>query len=285
VSLISEDVYKSITDTGYAPFKFSRTFEVFNGALPWSIDVITKIVLLEFKINGDVFQQSFRLTTQQRTVLLGVDFLHENKIVIYIHEECFRKGEKEYVFGSTTGENVGENKTNGGKTDHTTDAPLPSALPTQHDSHAQPTPLPSRQKPELEKLPYKVIEFGKTRMLAAFDTGSKVSVISKDAYKFINARGYKGLKIRGGPTLLSSGQSHAIVKKQFLLEFKIDGDVFEKSFWVISGLTVPVILGEDFLRENRIAVDFQENCFRKGEKENNRIYRFTSTKEINNWRQ
>jgi hypothetical protein len=285
VSLISEEVYKSIIATGYAPFKVSRTFEVYTGAFTWSIDLITKIVLLEFKINGDVFQHSFRITAQQGTVLLGEDFLLENKIVIYIHEECFRKGEKEYVFSSTTGKNVGENETNGGKTDHTTDAHLPSTLPTQPASHAQPTPLPSRQKPELEKRPFKVITFGKARMLAVVDTGSKVSAISKAAYKLIKARGYKGLKIPGGPALLSSGQSHATVKKQFLLEFKIDGDVFEDSFWVTSGLTVPVILGEDFLRENRIAVDFQEKCFRKGENENNRIYRFISTKEINKWRQ
>jgi hypothetical protein len=43
---------------------------------------------------------------------------------------------------------------------------------------------------------------------------------------------------------------------------------------------VPVIFGEDFLNENRIAIDFHEKCFCKGQKENNRIYGFMTKKEI-----
>jgi hypothetical protein len=43
---------------------------------------------------------------------------------------------------------------------------------------------------------------------------------------------------------------------------------------------VPVILGADFLRENRIAIDFRENCVRRGEKEYTKIYKFMAKKEI-----
>jgi hypothetical protein len=113
-------------------------------------------------------------------------------------------------------------------------------------------------------------------MLAAVDTGSNLTHISKEAYKSITARGYTGLQLPAEPIIINSVTSEIIAKTKVLLEFKIDGDVFETPFWVTPQLIVPVILGEDFLRENRIVIDFHGKCFRIGQKENNRIYKFIS---------
>jgi hypothetical protein len=174
----------------------------------------------------------------------------------------------------------------GGQTDHTTNAPLPGIHSTQLSpctqpaSHAEPTSLPRRQKPELEKCPYKVIEFGKTKVLAALDTGSRESLILYKAYKSIVAAGYKTLQLPVEPKILISGKKIKEASAKVLLEFKFDGHVFQHHFWVFEGMHNCVLLGQDFLRENRIALDFREKCLRIGDKENNRICEFTSTKEI-----
>jgi hypothetical protein len=289
-SFITEEAYKSIIATGYAPFKVRRTFEVHFEIFKWSIFLVTKKVLFEFKINGDVFQHTFRLTAGEAPILLGETFLQQYQFIIDFHEECFHRGEKggrtRYGFSCPTGENVGEYETNGGQPDHTTNAPLPgihSTQPsprTQPDSHAEPTPLPSRQKPELEKNPYKVIEFRKTKVLAAFDTGAQESAIPDKAYKSIVAAGYKTLLLPVKPAKFISGKKIKKLTTKVLLEFNINGHVFQHHFWVVEGMQSFVLLGEDFLRENRMALDFREKCLRFGDKENNIICEFTSTKEI-----
>jgi hypothetical protein len=167
---------------------------------------------------------------------LGEDFLHRNQIIIDFHEEYFHKGEKDgkrrYSFSSTRGENVGENETNRGQTDHTTDAPLSSIRTAQPTNHEQSTSVTSRQEPELEKRPYKVIKFGKAQMLAVMDTVSQVSVISKKAYTFINKISYTSLQLPAKLITIKAGKSLVTTEKR-VLKFKIDGDVFETPLWVI----------------------------------------------------
>jgi hypothetical protein len=219
-------------------------------------------------------------------ITLGRDFLLQNQITIDFHEECFRKGEKQdktrYGFSCPRGENVGENETNGGQTDHTTDAPLlgihstqPSPR-TQPDSQLQRIPLTSRQKRELKKHTLKIIEFGKTQMLSIITTTYE-SAISDKAYKSITARGYKTLQLPAISTYIAAGTK---AETRVLLEFKIDGDVFERPFWVIPAGPFPVLLGVDFLRENGVVIDLGKNCFRKGEKENYRMYEFSYMRKI-----
>jgi hypothetical protein len=276
-------VYKILLATGYTPLKVRRTFEIYTDAFKWGISLVTKKVLFKFKIDGDVFQQDFRIRKERGRLSLGEDFLQDNQIIIDLHEECFRKGnmdERRFGFCSTKGENVGEDDTSGDQTDNSTDALLPNIHSTQPSPRTEPKPLPSRQKTELEKRPYKIIEFGDVKMLAALDTGSNVSGISEKAFKSITASGHKGLELSSEPVTIEAEKSVTIAKKQVLLEFKIDGDIFKTPFWVTPRLLVPVILGEDFIRENRIAIDFDENCFRRGEKENSKIYKFISTTEF-----
>jgi hypothetical protein len=288
-SFITEEAYKSIIATGYAPIKVRRTFRVYFNAFRWSILLITKKFLFEFKIDGDVFQHTFRLVEAPAPIILGEKFLQQYEFIIDFHEECFVRGEKDertrHGFSCPRGQNVGQNDTNGGQTDHTTDAPLPgihSTQPsprTQPDSHAEPTPLPSRQKPELDKSPYKVIEFGKTEVLAEFDTGAQASFIPHKTYKSIVAAGYKTLQLTVKPATFISGKTIKELTTKVLLEFNIDGHVFQHNFWVFEGWCY-VLLGEDFLRKNGIALDFREKCLWIGDKENNRICEFATSKEI-----
>jgi hypothetical protein len=209
--------------------------------------------------------------------------MQKNKIIIDLHEGCLRKGNmderRRFVFCSTKGETVGEDETNADQTDNSTDALLPNIHSTQPSPHTEPKPQPSRQKPYSGIAPYKVIKFGDVKMLAAFDTVLSASVISERALKFITPSCHMCLDLSSRPVIIEAGRSVTIAKKQVLLEFKIDGDVFTTHFWVTPSLLVPVMLGADFLRENRIVIDFHENCFRRGEKEYNKIYKFLSIME------
>jgi hypothetical protein len=277
-------VYKTLLATGYTPLKVRRTFEIYINAFKRGISLVTKNVLLEFKIDGDVFQQNFRIRKERGRLSLGEDFLQNNQIIIDLHEECFRKGNmderRRFGFCSTKGDNVGEDETSGDQTDNSTDALLPNIHSTQPSPRTEPKPLPSQQKPELDQHPYKIIEFGDVKMLALLDTGLNVSAISERAFKSITASGHKGLELSSRLVKIEAEKSVTISKKQVLLEYKIDGDIFKTPFWVTARLLVPVILGEDFLRENRIVIDFHENCFRRGEKEDGKIYQFISTTEF-----
>jgi len=279
-------VYKILLATGYTPLKIRRTFEIYTDAFKRGISLVTKNVLLEFKIDGDVFQQNFRIRKERGRLYLGEDFLQKNQIIIDLHEECFRKGNmderRRFDFCSTKGENVGEDETNGDQTDNSTDALLPNIHSTQPSPRTEPKPKPSRQKPDLGKHPNKVIEFGDVKILAALTTGLNVSVISERAFKCITPSCHMCFDLSSRLVNIEAERSVTISEKQVLLEFKIDGDVFKTLFWVTPSLIVPVILGADFLKENRIAIDFHENCFRRGEKEYNKIYKFISTKEFDN---
>jgi hypothetical protein len=51
---------------------------------------------------------------------------------------------------------------------------------------------------------------------------------------------------------MEAERSVSISKKQVLLEFTIDGDVFKIPFWVTPRPIVPVILGADFLRKTEL---------------------------------
>jgi hypothetical protein len=283
-SAISVDVYKSLLATGYTPLKVRLAFKPYTDTFKRGISLVTKKVLLEFKIDGEVFQQYFRIRKERGRLSLGDDFMQKNQIIIDLHKGCLRKGNmderRRFGFCSTKGETVGEAETNADQSDNSTDALLPNINSTQPSLRTEPKPQPSRQKPDLGKHPYKFIEFGDVKILAALVTGLSASVISERAFKCITPSCHKCLDLTSRPVYIEAGGSATIAKMQVLLEFKIDGDVFKTLFWVTKSLFAPVILGADFLKEKSIAIDFRENCFRRGEKEYNKIYKFIPKSEF-----
>jgi hypothetical protein len=123
---------------------------------------------------------------------------------------------------------------------------------------------------------YKEIEFGETRLLARIDTGTEVSIISEAAYQSIIATGYANLQFPVDVDVMSFNFHAQRIKTSIVLEFKIDGDIFEYTFLVEPKSLDPVLLGADFLRENNIVIDIHGACFWKGGKEDDRRYMFSS---------
>jgi predicted aspartyl protease len=269
-SCISERAYQSIVATGYEGLHFPVQLQMTSISIGLCIPVKTG-VLLNFKIDGDDFQQTFLVVPKlSKEVILGADFLEENRIIIDFQEGCFWKRRKNrkrrYEYSSekkNTRQKVQESETNGGHTDHSTDDPLlPSTVNTPVKG-AQYAPLPWLQKLSLDKRPFKDTEFGEARIWAMFDTGARSSYICEEVYQSMKSEGYAGLEIPIKPATIRSplGHTHKVERK-VILEFKIDGNVFEESFVVTPRLAQAVVLGVRFMRENQIIIDYHKKCFR-----------------------
>jgi predicted aspartyl protease len=269
-SCISERAYQSIAATGYEGLQFPVQLQMTSICIELYIPVKTG-VLLNFKIDGDDFQQTFLVVPQlSKEVILGADFLEENRIIIDFHEECFWKREtnrmRRYEYSSekrNTRQKVEESETNGGHTDHLTDVPLLLSTVNTPVKGAQYAPLPWLQKLSLDKRPFKDTKFGEARISAMFDTGARSSYICEEVYQFMKSKGYAGLEIPIKPATIRSSLGHTNkVKRKVILEFKIDGNVFEETFLVTPRLAQAVVLGVCFMRENQIIIDFHQKCLR-----------------------
>jgi hypothetical protein len=291
-SEISEELYRSIIHAGYVslqlPVQMIRGKVVFACGCSREDTVIK--CLLKFQINGDIFENDFTVRPYlPDPVMSGTDFLQKKHVIIDFFEKCLWKVEKEgrrrYKFSSTTGDMEEKDRdieTNGGHTDHWKDASL-SSLPECPAYPASPSAEPVQSVPlsdlhthlKINKA-YKEIEFGETRLLAYIDTGAESSTISEAAYQSIIATGYANLQFPVDETVLDSNFHAQRIKTRIVLEFKIDGDIFEYTFLVTPKSVDPVILGADFLQENNIVIDIQRACFWKGGKEDDRRYMFSS---------
>jgi predicted aspartyl protease len=279
-------VYHSIIDAGHSFLQVPiETHDFFEDGL--CIKSYETRVFLEFKIDGDVFEQDFQIWPHsQPRLILGTDFLLKNQIIIDYNEACFWKGtndnNRRYAFTFSTRytrEIVGESETFGGHTEHSTDAPMPPrspCLPAHEPSFGSPG-----VNTVIKERPLIYIEFGESLITALVDTGAQMSIISEEVYQSIVAKGCADLQHPVKPVTLHFPLPlyTQTVATKVHLQFKIDGDVFEQTFLVTPQFPAPVILGSDFCQKNKIILDFYRNCFRKGGNEDNRRYSFDFTQE------
>jgi hypothetical protein len=111
--------------------------------------------------------------------------------------------------------------------------------------------------------------------LACIDTGAEGSLISEAAYQSITATGYASLQFPVKLERICHGLQSQEIKTSIVLEFRIDGDIFEHTFLVTPKLK-PILLGADFLQKNNIVIDIHGTCFWKGGKKDDRRYMFSS---------
>jgi hypothetical protein len=133
---------------------------------------------------------------------------------------------------------------------------------------------------KLNKCPHVNIQFGKERVKALIDSGSQISLMSDELYDKLKLSGYSTLEIPVQSTvLITAFQSKSRrVRLQALLEFSITGNEYEQIFLIAPKLITPVILGADFLYNNRTVIDFEEEHI-KTEK-NGKIWRYRFVNEF-----
>jgi hypothetical protein len=120
---------------------------------------------------------------------------------------------------------------------------------------------------KLNKCPHITIKFGNKKVKALMDSGSQVSLLSREICEELTESGYPTLKIPLQSTVLTTAfrNKSRRIRLQGLLDFSISSDTYEHIFLISLNLLTPVILGADFLYDNRVSID-SEDEFIKTEK-------------------
>jgi len=94
-------------------------------------------------------------------------------------------------------------------------------------------------------------------VIALLDTGAEASVISEELFNSLTEEGLKILHIPVVNCVLSSafGRSRRI-RKQALIEFQVEGDLYEQVIMVVPQLVTELILGNDFFYDYQVNLDF-----------------------------
>jgi hypothetical protein len=102
---------------------------------------------------------------------------------------------------------------------------------------------------------------------ALVDSGSQVSLLSHEIYDELTLSGYSTLEIPLQSTVLITTfhNKSRRIRLKALLDFSISGDTYEQIFLIGPKLLAPVILGAEFLNDNRVSIDFEDE-FIKTEK-------------------
>lgn len=97
------------------------------------------------------------------------------------------------------------------------------------------------------------ISCGEFNVTALLDSGAAISCVAEKTFKSLGLKSEKGLpyllKTVSGQPLSTKGQTH--------IRFKIGNAHVDHTFVVIEKLTYDVILGQDFLSDNRAILDFE----------------------------
>lgn len=131
-----------------------------------------------------------------------------------------------------------------------------------------PTVGPRRQIGSLDEQgrPFCQIKIHKRDGRALVDTGADISVMSERYFRKL--RGQTQLRLDAGVETLpectsASGDLFASIGR-VTLRFQLGSRVFKHPFLVLTGLTKPIIIGSDFLREQGAIIDFHEHTLRIG---------------------
>ena len=94
---------------------------------------------------------------------------------------------------------------------------------------------------------------------ALVDTGSQVTCISEQYYKYISLHGkFTELPVSGVSLFTAVGRRPTTIKKQISLEVEIGNIRLPTNFLVVPGLSNQIILGNDWLLRNGVRVDYKE---------------------------
>ena len=92
------------------------------------------------------------------------------------------------------------------------------------------------------------------------DTGSEISVIAENVLGELREtnKNIPILPVAGVTVVGVTGVRSKRVTKQIHLNFLINDTEFENIFLVVKGLSLDIILGNDFLQRNKAVIDFKE---------------------------
>lgn len=99
------------------------------------------------------------------------------------------------------------------------------------------------------------IEIFGSKTIALVDTGAAISCISEDLYHKMKSNSPKMDQIGSMNIYGVGGEQHRVIGK-VILPLKLKGLVINYGFYIIGDLQYPLILGDDFLRDNKCNIHY-----------------------------
>lgn len=103
--------------------------------------------------------------------------------------------------------------------------------------------------------------------LALIDTGSQITAISEEFYIYLlKHNSFSELPVSNIVIFTAIGRKPTSVKKQILCDLIMGENKFQSGFLVVSGLSNPLILGNDWLQQHNAVIDYLRLTFSVNEK-------------------
>jgi predicted aspartyl protease len=108
--------------------------------------------------------------------------------------------------------------------------------------------------------PHVQLDIGKEKLIAVLDTRAEISLMPEKIFESLLAKCLKvpQLPVVNGALITAFGNRTKRIKRQALVEFKINGFSYEQVFMIAPNLVPDAILGVNFLKENNVVIDLTE---------------------------
>jgi hypothetical protein len=115
----------------------------------------------------------------------------------------------------------------------------------------------------LKGCPSVVLEIGDREVTAILDSGAEISVMSEEVYSNLVAGGLQPfyLPVTGGVLMSAFWARSKRIRKQALIQFKIDDECLKKVFMIAANVMADAILGVNFLTDYEVVIEFREKSF------------------------
>jgi hypothetical protein len=125
----------------------------------------------------------------------------------------------------------------------------------------------------LKGCPRVVLEIVDREVTAILDSGAEISVMSEEVYNNLVAGGLQPFHfpVTGGVLISAFGARSKRIRKQALIQFKIDDVCPEQVFMIAANVMADAILGANFLTDYEVVIDFREKSFTT--RQNNEVAR------------
>lgn len=108
--------------------------------------------------------------------------------------------------------------------------------------------------------PQMIISIFSVPVSSLIDTGSQITAVSEDFYKYITLHGkVTELPVSNLSLFTAIGKNPTTIKKQIMVEIAIGDKKYSTGFLVVSKLSNSIILGNDWFLTNNVIIDYK-NC-------------------------
>jgi hypothetical protein len=116
---------------------------------------------------------------------------------------------------------------------------------------------------------------------ALIDSGAEASLMSLNTWNKLKHAGYPFYELPLVSCVITSviGKASKRLRSQVFIEFVIGHNSYEHVFLISDQVTIPLLLGSDFLNSSELIINFQDNCLQRTEHNELINYQFIRRKD------